>query len=59
MNVDLRKTIKKSLFEVYKNRVLVKTGTNFECFKFILDNQPQSVNWAERYDGWVMGQKNK
>jgi len=45
------------IFEVYKNGVLVKTGTNFECYKFILDNQPQSVNWAERYGGWELCRK--
>lgn len=45
------------MFEVYKNNNLVFTGTNFECFKYILDHQPQSVSWAERYGGWSMKQK--
>lgn len=38
--------------EVYKDRKLVFAGSYFECFKFIMDHQPQSVYWAEKYGGW-------
>ena len=42
------------MYEVLKDGKQVFEGSNFECFKYILDHQPQSVHWAERYGGWNM-----
>ena len=44
-------------FEVYKDDKLVCEGTNWECYKYLMDNQSQSTHYAEKYDGWRMKHK--
>lgn len=45
------------MYQVFKNNKLRFEGSNFKCFKYILDNQSQSVHWAERYGGWRLIKK--
>ena len=37
---------------VKNNRETQFTGTYNECFTYILNHQPQSVNWATKFGGW-------
>ncbi len=47
------------VFEVYKYNNIVYRGTDFDCCKFLLTQQPQSCHYAERWGGWKIKQKRK
>lgn len=48
-----------SVFEVLKQGEIVHTGNSFSCYKYVLNHQPQSVYWAEKYGGWRIRKKEK
>jgi len=39
-------------WQVIQHGKLLFEGSNFQCYKWILDHQPQSVDWAMRYCGY-------
>lgn len=45
-------------YEVYERGQLRFTGNYFKCFKYILNHQPQSVNYALKYE-WQIKEKIK
>ena len=42
------------MYNVYRDGKKLFTGTYNECFGFILGNQSQSVDWALKYEGYVI-----
>ena len=43
-----------SIVQVFKDGELKFTGTDHECWVYILKHQSQSVYWACKYEGWEM-----
>ena len=54
--LSIIKTMETFKLEIFKDNVLQETFANeksdFKAFKYLLDHQSQSIDWAVRYDGW-------
>ena len=48
---------KNETWEILKDGNLVCEGDEWECYAFLLDHQPQSTHWAQKYDGWTFRKK--
>jgi len=42
-------------YRVTRDEIELFRGTEDECFKYVLDHQGMSVDWAIRYEGWAIG----
>jgi len=46
------------MWQVAKDNQVVFKGSSTDCYQYLLNHQPQSTRWAEKYAGWKMEESN-